>query len=67
MIDGERMVRKDTVVQIFADMDKQDAGAVLPATELVPVAALTASLKTVDGLSAVYNKKKNLVEIIRKR
>jgi nitrate/nitrite transporter NarK len=67
MIDGERMVRKDTIVQIFADMDKQDAGAVLPATELVPVAALTASLKTVDGLFAVYNKKKNLVEIIRKR
>ena len=67
MIDGERMVRKDTVVQIFADMDKQDAGAVLPATELVPVAALTASLKTVDGLFAVYNKKKNLVEIISEK
>jgi MFS family permease len=67
MIDGERMVRKDTIVQIFADMDKQDAVAVLPATELVPVAALTASLKTVDGLFAVYNKKKNLVEIISEK
>ncbi|MDG2467311.1 MAG: MFS transporter, partial [Alphaproteobacteria bacterium] len=64
---GENMVRKDTVVQIFANMDKQDAVAVLPATALVPVTALTASLKSVDGLFAVYNKKKNLVEIISEK
>ncbi len=67
LVDGNKLVAKDKIVQALAKVGREDAVSMLPEGEVVAVDELMAAVKAIDGLRAVYNKKKNLVEFLTDR
>ena len=64
MVESSPMVSTDEVAKVFANLGKADAQSVLPADDFVSVNALYTSLQNIPNLNAVYDKKKNTVQVI---
>ncbi len=67
VVDGMKMVDTAKVAEAFSTLGHDEAQDVLPPVDMIAVDELSSSLKSVDGLLSVYNKKKNLVQIISEK
>lgn len=66
-VDGVKMVETAKVAEAFIALRKEEALALLPNANMVSVDAVSSGLKSIDGLLSVYDKKKNLVQIMSEK
>lgn len=64
LVDGKPVVDVTKVSEALHKLGKDSAQSVLPSTDKIAASELTSLMEPIDGLMAVYDKKKNTVEVI---
>jgi len=65
VVDGVKVLSREKLASALSDIAGEESVKLLPDTDKVSIDAVISSLESIDQVRAVYNKKKNLLQIIK--